>query len=408
MKKSILVTALMLGSILSADSAEGNWTKKTGMPTARAALSAQVVNGKIYAIGGLLSDTLTMTGTTEAYDPSTDTWTTRTAMPTPRGVAASAVLNGKIYVFGGDTDGHRSISSAVTEEYDPSADTWTTKAAMPTRRMASAAFVLADKIHVVSGWRGALGDSDFVDVIEVYDPATDTWEYHGNAIINARGNFGLSQVNGKIYQFGGTRFGVTGGAETTEYDPASNLWSSKARMLSQRHFLPAVALDGKVYLTGGNSRPEPAGATLQIYDPQTDVWSHGLDMPTARSAHAAVAVDGKMYALGGLSGDYWSKNYGGQPRGTVYATVEAYTPVGYLNPFTIEKVQPMTYDGRKVLQVTFQSAPGDGYTLETSVNLQDWSEVTTALVAANGDAATYQFEPVDPMADVLFIRVRRE
>ncbi|MBI1923874.1 hypothetical protein HYR99_06450 [Candidatus Poribacteria bacterium] len=42
---------------------EGEWTKKADMPTARNSLSTSVVDGKIYAIGGLLP-----LGVVEEYD----------------------------------------------------------------------------------------------------------------------------------------------------------------------------------------------------------------------------------------------------------------------------------------------------------------------------------------------------
>ncbi|MHC4686674.1 MAG: Kelch repeat-containing protein, partial [Planctomycetota bacterium] len=80
----ILVLALGLATVSLA--AEGIWTTKSPMPTARYVLSSSVVDGKIYAIGGDPAGASTV----EAYDPVTDTWTRKANMPMPRGAAASS------------------------------------------------------------------------------------------------------------------------------------------------------------------------------------------------------------------------------------------------------------------------------------------------------------------------------
>ena len=69
------------------------------MPTARAGMQANVVNGKIYVIGGEESDGVVAVN--EVYHPVTDTWSTKTSIPTPVSAYASAVVDEKIYVIGG-------------------------------------------------------------------------------------------------------------------------------------------------------------------------------------------------------------------------------------------------------------------------------------------------------------------
>ncbi len=63
---------------------EDEWTKRSDMPTARLALSASMVNGKIYAIGGWSCAGWHALSTIEEYDPATDTWTEKADMPTAR------------------------------------------------------------------------------------------------------------------------------------------------------------------------------------------------------------------------------------------------------------------------------------------------------------------------------------
>ena len=75
------------------------WAVKAPMPTARRALAAVEVDGKIYAIGGSGGGTLNIV---EEYDPAVNTWTTKAPMPTARNSFAAAAVGGKIYAIGGN------------------------------------------------------------------------------------------------------------------------------------------------------------------------------------------------------------------------------------------------------------------------------------------------------------------
>ena len=72
------------------------------MPTARALLAGEVINGEVYALGGLTG--ITPLATVEAYDPATDTWRQRAPMPTARVSLAAGVVNGVLYAVGGGTN----------------------------------------------------------------------------------------------------------------------------------------------------------------------------------------------------------------------------------------------------------------------------------------------------------------
>jgi hypothetical protein len=60
------IVPLTLASISPAEA--GEWTKKANMPTARKLLSANAVNGKIYAIGGSTAAGAPLS-IVEEYDP---------------------------------------------------------------------------------------------------------------------------------------------------------------------------------------------------------------------------------------------------------------------------------------------------------------------------------------------------
>ena len=116
-KTTSLVTVLALGLATVSLAAEGTWTQKTDMLTARYGCGAGEVDGKIYVIGGWDAwNDPTPLATVEVYDPATDTWEGKADMPTARGTLATAVLDGKIYAMGGSLGGS---SYSTVEVYDP-------------------------------------------------------------------------------------------------------------------------------------------------------------------------------------------------------------------------------------------------------------------------------------------------
>jgi hypothetical protein len=81
---------------------ENVWVSKASMQVARGSLGVAVVDGKIYAIGGISDDGVV--GVNEEYDPETDMWVFKKSMPTPRESFAIVSCQGKIYCIGGTTD----------------------------------------------------------------------------------------------------------------------------------------------------------------------------------------------------------------------------------------------------------------------------------------------------------------
>jgi hypothetical protein len=55
----------------------------------------------------------------EEYDPATDTWTPKAGMPIARSMMTASVVNGKIYAIGGSIGAGRENNVATVEEYEP-------------------------------------------------------------------------------------------------------------------------------------------------------------------------------------------------------------------------------------------------------------------------------------------------
>jgi len=127
-----------------------SWTQKADMPTARLCLSACVVDGKIYAIGGCKEDWQVLAyKIVEVYDPSTNTWARKRDMPTERWSPSACVVAGKIHVIGGNANNLQ--PTPAHEVYDPTIDTWTTKAPMQQKRLGHFAGLVGNRIYAIGG-----------------------------------------------------------------------------------------------------------------------------------------------------------------------------------------------------------------------------------------------------------------
>ena len=84
----------------SLDLASNAWAARAPLPTARSDLAVGVLNGLLFAVGGLDAQGNALAAV-EAYDPATDTWTAKTPLPIPRAGLAVAAVNGALYAVGG-------------------------------------------------------------------------------------------------------------------------------------------------------------------------------------------------------------------------------------------------------------------------------------------------------------------
>ena len=86
--------------------------------------------------------------------------------------------------------------------------------------------------------------------MEIYNILTDEWSL-GAIIPTPRSGIGVSELNGKIYIFGGEIPGIFSNVE--EYDPITNSWREMLNMPTARHGLAATTLNYEIYLIGGGT-----------------------------------------------------------------------------------------------------------------------------------------------------------
>ncbi len=235
--------------------------------------------------------------------------------PDGRAELAGGTAFGKHYAIGGRPDplGLR-LTNNIVEEFDPATNTWTTKASMPTPRAGVAAASWDNKIYVLGGRAGnTIGLPIMVyNLNEVYDPSTNTWTSLAPMPLAVYDHYATVAVKvkdkDKIYIFGGFTSAGIATDEVQIYDIATDTWSSGASMPTPRADAMVGVIQGQIAVFGGRTDTDPAGVNLRVtelYDPLMNTWSSGPDMlePASEMAQGVTYDSRGIFAIGsGIGG----------------------------------------------------------------------------------------------------------
>jgi N-acetylneuraminic acid mutarotase len=256
------------GLVYEYDPANDKWTKKKKMPLPAHHLAVTEYRGKIYLFGGGARlvpggpNWVPISNSWE-YDPTNDSWKALAPMPTPRGGAVAATVGDKMYVIGGGsvhpgatvvglTPASPQRALTTNEMYDPVTNAWQTRSPMPTPRNHTAIGVVNGKIYVIGGRVASVYvlRSANVDVVEEYDPATDSWGAPKARMPIATSGVAFGTYREKIYIAGGESQnleGLTAFRALQAYDAANDQWSILPSMPVPRNG-PAGAVVGNRFL----------------------------------------------------------------------------------------------------------------------------------------------------------------
>jgi hypothetical protein len=180
------------------------------MPIPRADLSANVVDNKIYLIGGKryssISPFYNETNTNDVYDPGNDTWSTAAPLPMAVQGYSSAVFNGKIYVIGGTNESmslQNTVITDATQVFDPKSGNWSIAEKLPGVESYGAAaategYMAPARIYCMGGYSNV----DLSRQVQVYYPANNSWSTAESMPV-ARSYLGVAVVNDVLYAIGG-------------------------------------------------------------------------------------------------------------------------------------------------------------------------------------------------------------
>jgi hypothetical protein len=312
--------------VASEDQKENTWTTKAPMQQARGSLGVATVNGKIYAIGGIVDNNGGYVGTNEEYDPTLNTWVFKKPMPTPRGSFGVEVYDNKIYCFGGEIkisrDGKLG-ATGVTEVYDPAKDIWESKAPMPTPRSHLTANLVEGKVYLLAGERSQYS-------VAIYNPTTDSWAEKKTAPFGTILYYYTSAaVDNRVFIVGGIDGSGSNANLNQIFNVENETWSFGASAPKDVLYGGAVATIGimapkRVYVFGATGQVgliSPPFAN-QIYVPENNSWVLGASPSTSRINLGVAVLNDTIYAIGGQT----YENFGSI---VPSAANERYLPLGY-------------------------------------------------------------------------------
>lgn len=213
----------------------------------------------------------------------------------------NVLADGRLFVAGGHdhNTGKKQdpIGVAAADIYDPLVRTWTPAPTMQAKRWYPTNVGLPNAKSLIFG--GQAGPNVPAHTVEEYDAATNTMRQLPDTATKPMGLYPRMYLmaNGKILRCGPQ-------ALSLYFDPATNAWTSVAKMIFGSRSRGTVALlpgAQKVLTAGGGTNGSPT-ATAEILDTSqaTPKWRSTPSMTYPRLlANSVVLPDGQVFVVGG-------------------------------------------------------------------------------------------------------------
>jgi hypothetical protein len=290
----------------------------------RFSISAVGIGNKALFAGGANIIQNTVSSAVDIYDFTTGQWTT-TSLSSPRAAMGNAVVetsDGPIALFGG---GRTAVSGPFATDlvdiYHANTGTWSTANLSQARANLSATTV-GHKVIFVGG---ITNDNVLSDRVDIYDALTGEWT---TATLSAPrctdAVDGLTKtVCGKAYIVGGGKIDlftgiISDGTNVIDiYDPATDTWS--VEFLDRSVFMHSVVSDGNRLLVAGGRNTE----FNYVYD-VVDIYTCSVN---AAEESKAIAAQYRIYPNPN-NGSFFLEKLGDSPKNP--AMVKVYNTVGKL------------------------------------------------------------------------------
>ncbi|MFD1461540.1 Kelch repeat-containing protein [Paenibacillus farraposensis] len=190
--------------------------------------------------------------------------------------------------------------SAIEVKAEAVSDEWSIKTTIENPKAVSAVSELNGKIYIFGGSSG----SDPYKDVQIYDPKNNIMA-SGSSMPTARAQATSVAYGNDIYVIGGytgNAYTWTGGSSVNNvevYNTQTDTWSVKKAMPQALGALTSVLYKGKIYVFGGLTTNTLSVATVQVYDPVSDSWSTKKPIPNTIHVSSAVVYKDKIYLVAG-------------------------------------------------------------------------------------------------------------
>ena len=283
----------------------GEWVTATSLGNPRKGVSLSVVDGKIYAIGGI-NNNGKLSNNCNCFDPSTNRWTTLTPRPVVVANVSSVVVGTKIYTLGGTTTLDSYAMDNGVYVYDTVNDSWesiTVSGSPNANLLRNGAYYVEFENTIYS-----LTNTTIARFI------IDTKAWNNNSITNS---VTLSQCaatcyyNNRMYIIGGGGYNGENMYDTLYmYDISSNTMTQLSNLPLPLSGAVAEAYNGFIYVFGGVTSDNETllnnlSSVAYVYDINADTWQNidAKKLPTSRVWADSCLIDNHIYVIGGSQSD---------------------------------------------------------------------------------------------------------
>lgn len=310
----LVVCSLLIGVLLAAHGASAatwaipatirqtEWVTAAPMLMAKDDFGVAVVDGRIYAIGGMTGPLATPLADSEVFDPAANRWEELPPLPTARRAVRAAAVASTIYVVGGAAANSDIV--ATVDAFDTVAWAWSARAPLPVPLQSVGLIAVGETLLAMGGFTG---EGTVADTVFAYDTRADQWSERAT-MPTARSDLAIAALGGTVYAMGGssiragqapfTSADVNGPLSVVElYDPAADLWATAPSLPEPMMNFGAVAIDDTLHVLLHEAH--------YVYSPVSDRWLTAPPMFTPRHGFGIAALGDDLYVIGGCHTDLY-------------------------------------------------------------------------------------------------------
>ncbi|WP_233219008.1 Kelch repeat-containing protein [Adhaeribacter arboris] len=298
------------------------WETVASQPYVVNEAQGEVVNNKLYTFGGFDSQKTGFTPTNRAYvyDPGLNKWTSLTPLPPMNGTSHGGVTHAGITTDGTDIyfAGGYTSNMAGTGQIFGTNEVWKyTVAENRYERLPDLPIIVAaGQLEYVNGHLHHIGGTNqkrTEDLGNHYvlnlDDVTAGWKTLA-PLPKPRQHAGSAVYEGEIYYIGGQTGhdkNLITKKDVHVYDPATNVWTSKADLpvpagsSGRGHISSTVIVAGNQILVLAGETVHSSGQTnlVSAYNPDTNTWGNLAPLPQARFSGIAALLNNAIFYTGG-------------------------------------------------------------------------------------------------------------
>ncbi len=296
--------------------ARGEWREGAATPSEMLEPAAAVVGGKLYVFGGFVTtaraNEFPATTRVNVYDPATDTWSRAGDMPLAVTHAHAVVVDDEVWFAGGFVGDDPGVATATVRRYRPDDDRWLDGPRLPRPVAGGTLAVIGRTLHYVGGFaadRDTVVDDHWAFPVD--DHGGGAWRSRA-PLPTPRGHLASAVVEGRLYAIGGQVRHDTDPVDLDVveiYDDATDAWTRAAPLPTPRSHVEAATFVqyGRIVVVGGRNNTasvllKGAGlADVLVYTPDADDWATRPGLPFGIESAVARPIDGRLVVTGGAT-----------------------------------------------------------------------------------------------------------